>query len=134
MEGNELEDMGIQVLNHLELGRYGEELALGILEGSEDINQENNNNKAPYDILWNGKRIDVKTSIIRRQQYFPESDSRIFKFYTKKKSEKHCDYFLCIGLDENLKPIRTYMIPYDEAPGNTMSFSATNSKYDKFLI
>lgn len=108
------------------VGRYGEQIALLLLENSMDMNEENIH--APYDIEWRGKKIDVKTSKIR----FSERRSDYYSFSTK---NKECTHYLLIALGEDLIPVKALLVPTTEVTLKNISFTTDNlSKWDDFSL
>jgi hypothetical protein len=105
------------------VGRYGERIALFLLDGSKDMNDLDI--LSPYDIEWNGNKIDVKTSRKRskRGQY---------SFSTRKKK---CDYFFLIALDEMDIPNRFLFIPGEEIGGSGLAYTfGKKSKWDQYEV
>lgn len=106
------------------IGRYGERIALQLLKDSKDMNEITTH--YPYDIDWNGKRIDVKTS---NRRFRPNGKIQ-YSFSTK---NNDCDYYLLIALDDENFPIRFLLVPREEVNGVTVSFTyGTESKWNKF--
>ncbi len=108
------------------IGRYGERIALYLLKGSKDMN--NITTHYPYDIEWNGKKIDVKTSNRRNR---PNGKIQ-YSFSTK---NNDCDYYLLIALDDENFPIRFLLVPRNEVTGVSIAFTyGTKSKWDKYVM
>lgn len=108
------------------IGRYGERIALRLLKGSKDMNQITT--AYPYDIEWNGKRIDVKTSNRRKRK-----NGKIqYSFSTK---NPDCDYYLLIALDDENYPVKILLVPRTAVKGVTVAFTyGTKSKWDKYIM
>lgn len=111
-------------------GRKGELFALTILEDSVDLNKEKMNR--PFDILWRGKTVDVKTlNICKRKKIRGKEIKREPSgHWTVIKGKNSADFYLCVCL-ENEKPKKIYLIP-----GTAFKKAITignKSKYDKFL-
>lgn len=106
------------------VGRYGERIALNLLKRSIDMNKITTH--YPYDIEWQGKKIDVKTSNKRKRQ-----NGKIQYSFTARNND--CSHFLLIALDDNNYPIKLLLVPNEEVTGVTVSFTVgTESKWDKF--
>lgn len=84
------------------VGRYGERISLEILKDSKDMAGQKVN--FPYDISWNGLKIDVKTSRLRKRK----NRKNHYSFSTKNQS---CDYYLLIALDKSDLPIKIWLVP-----------------------
>lgn len=107
------------------IGRLGEMIALQVLEGSKDMNEEYIQH--PYDIEWKGKKIDVKTSRIRR--------SRGRKTYSFNAKNKSCTHYLTVSLDDKLNVRRIMIIPKEEVSGKTIYYvEEKESKWDKYIM
>ncbi len=108
------------------IGRYGEKLALQLLNNSKDMNEITIH--YPYDIDWDGKKIDVKTS---NRRFRPNGKIQ-YSFSTK---NNNCDYFLLIALDDENFPIRFLLVPEKEVKGVTVAFTyGVESKWDKYKM
>ena len=108
------------------IGRYGERIALNLLNGSKDMNRITIH--YPYDIEWNGLKIDVKTSNRRNR---PNGKFQ-YSFSTK---NKDCDYYYLIALDDENYPIKILFVPRNAINGVTVSFTyGTKSKWDKYEL
>ncbi len=107
------------------IGRLGERVALQILDGSKDMNKEHIQH--PYDIEWNGKKIDVKTSRVR--------ESRGRKTYSFNVKNKNCTYYLTVSLDDNLNVKRVMLIPTEEVIGTSIYYvEEKESKWDEYIM
>lgn len=108
------------------IGRYGELIALQLLKGSKDMNDITLH--YPYDIEWNQKKIDVKTSNRRLR-----ANGKIqYSFSTK---NNQCDYYLLIALDDENYPVKILWVPRTEVSGVTVAFTyGAESKWDKFKL
>lgn len=112
-----------------QLGREAELFVLSLLEGSEDYAKKDP--QAPFDILWYGKRIDVKRSNLLANGHKPW-----WMFRTKKNIKETCDYVACVGYRDD-KPEFVLLIPSSEVPltGVTVQqASYERSKYRKYQI
>lgn len=119
-------------VNH-ELGKQGETLSLKLLVGSKKINR-------PSDILWNGKLVEVKTSI--KSQYYTKvyktMESIRGKTYRWKfllKQLRQVDYFLFILKDLDEKVVRVLLIPDEDIKVKNFQISESGiSTYDKYIM
>lgn len=108
------------------LERYGERIAGYLLKGSEDLNATSIH--APYDFVWSGMNIDVKTSRKRKRA----NGKSQFTFTARNKS---CTHYLLIALNENDMPIKLFLIPRDRVSGVTISYTeGTLSKWNEFAL
>lgn len=115
-------DLGVEV----GLGRYGERLALHLLKGSKDMNISNI--LSPFDLLWEGKKIDVKVSRPRQ----PDRGQRQYSFSTK---SGICDYYLLIAVDDNDFPRRFFLVPKDKVKTTSVCFTYDfNTRWDEFKM
>jgi hypothetical protein len=101
-------------------GRKYEILTTEILPSAEDLNSSNSKNHGP-DVLWMGRRIDVKARHPHRLGYYNFTTNRV-----------HCDYFFLYCIDKNERIERIYVVPAF-AFGLGIRIHAT-SKYDKYLV
>jgi len=96
--------------------------------------------KAPFDILWNGKKIDVKSaSLYKRKNKHgrPIASSPVgwfcFHKYCKNNNQKIIDFLFCIGIINN-KPYKMWLIPYNDV-GKVFTITPNPSpRFDKYLI
>jgi hypothetical protein len=109
---------GRQVSEHKELGNKFERFALSVLQGATHVN-ENGERHKPWDLEWNGKKVDVK---VRN----PNSISWTFTY-----RRGGADYLLLFCL-ENGEIVKTLLIP-KEAHRSTIDVQRT-SKYDKYSM
>jgi hypothetical protein len=84
---------------------------------------------APFDILWKGKKVDVKTCNVYSANR--ENQRGWFAFH-KNSPEKRLDYLFCIGMVQNI-PYKMWLIPYDVV-GNHFCIGFYKSKLDKYLF
>lgn len=112
-------------------GRRAELLALSILDGSIDMNNEVMNN--PFDIEWKGNRIDVKScELYKRKSRRGKTDAKCGSWWVFNKNKNDADYYFCICLVEG-EPKKYYMIPLcDFNKGITIGH--VSKKFDKYLI
>jgi|SRR5690625_4000802 len=108
------------------IGRYGERIALMLLKGSKDMNDITTH--YPYDIEWNGKKIDVKTSNKRKRP-----NGKIQYSFTARNQD--CTHYLLIPLDDENNPIKIMLVPRKAVEGVTISFTyGTETKWDKYKM
>lgn len=104
-------------------GDNAEKHALTILKGSTWVAQKNK--KEHYDLLWNGLKVDVKSSNLYKDGAWHFTTTHGFK------NDK--DYYFCIGYVLG-KPYRYYLIPKDIFPFNCSIYKDySKSKYRKFI-
>lgn len=109
------------------MGRKWEIFAAHLL-GAKDMN-EDVMNQTDFDLLWNGKRVEVKSAeLLIHQKGFK---SRSWSFRTGDTKRSH--YYLLICL-KNGSPYKIYLVPSSRVPkGGTSLFEAT-TKYNRFEI
>ena len=113
------------------LGRTAELSALNFLQNSKDMN-ENKFCFRGYDILWNGKRINVKSSLLPKKR-----DYWTFGILNASKNHSQCDFALCMCyLNENgqRKLGKVYLIPSDEYTKGGISIYPQGCKWDKYIL
>lgn len=80
----------------------------------------------PYDLLINNSiKVDVKAS----KSY---NNGNNYSFKIGGKNYHTCDIFICIGLDDNDKPTRYYIVPSNLVPKLTQIVVSVNGKYKKY--
>lgn len=111
---------------------------LDLLDGSKAVEFERSdagtaNHNMPYDIEWNGLKIDIKSSWVRSgdTQY-------LFTISNKVQPGIHlCDYYFCVGLT-NGYPMKVWFVPAIDLDFHTNFTPAVDSprksKYDKYLV
>jgi hypothetical protein len=112
-------------------GRKAENDALAILPESKLLTRENYH--APYDMDWNGKRINVKSTVLK---YIKRSHCFYWHFTTRQ-SPKSCDFFLLLGyINWDDKPIKIWLVPSDFYPKKHISISQHGKKnmFQKFVF
>jgi hypothetical protein len=109
------------------LGRRAELFALSILPGAEDTARINP--QYPFDVYWEGKRINVKSSSLQGSVQRPH-----WMFRVGAKDKENCDYFACV-LYLNEAPYKALLIPSNLVPSTGITVPKTeNSRYIEFLI
>ena len=119
-------------VNH-KLGNQGETLSLKLLVGSKKINR-------PSDILWNGKYVEVKTSI--KSQYYTKVyktmesvRGRTYRWKFLLNQLRNVDYFLFVLKDLDEKIVRILLIPDKDIKVKNFQISESGlSKYDKYIM
>lgn len=108
---------------YFRLGEFGELLAQRKLNGSKLVNQSG------YDLLWNGQRIEVKTSRSR------EKNGHAFDIRIQKREGK-TDFFLALMLEEHTKELRhAYLIPDKAITAKVcLRINPGRSKYEQYRI
>lgn len=101
--------------------------------GAEHANRDVMNK--PYDLLIDGKTIDVKIAeLYKRKMKRGRKTGEVsgtWCFHSEPWAQSN--FFLCIGLVQN-KPEKIFYIPHDEMPSKGCTIGRHKSKYDKFLI
>jgi len=105
------------------LGEFGELLAQSKMNGSQLVNQSS------YDLIWNGQRIEVKTSMAETE------GKHMFDIRIQKREGK-TDFFFCLILDEHTKELRhAYLIPSKAISAKiTLSLTPGRSKYERWKL
>jgi hypothetical protein len=105
------------------LGQFGELLAQRKLRGSTLTNQTG------YDLIWNGQRIEVKTSAKAIQ------GRHLFDIRIQKETGKNDFYFILI-LDEQTKDLRhAYLIPNKAISTKvTLAITPGKSRYESYRL
>lgn len=112
-------------------GRKGEQIALQILEGSIDMNADGLNK--PYDIEWNGLKIDVKTCNLYKRKF--KRGVKVNKssgWWVFNKNKGYSDKYFCICMIENI-PVRYYLIPKEDF-NKGITIGQKSIKFDKYLL
>lgn len=107
-------------------GRYGERIALNLLEGSVDMNKKSVT--YPYDIGWNDMKIDVKTS---RERERPNGKTQ----YSFTARSKECSHYLFISLTKDDVPVELLLVPKEEVDGVSVSYTVGKvSKWHQYKL
>jgi len=109
-------------LSSCALGLSFEKKAMELLKGAIHENAEQESKK-PWDIVWNGKKIDVKVRNKHKQQ-------KGWGAVVKNQSE--VDYYLVFCLLSE-KIDRIYLIP-SGLVGRTLRISQVSDRYEKYRI
>jgi len=124
---------GIQYQNDLTktggstaFGRQAELDAIKFLRNAVDATC-NDPQKSPFDLLWEGLRLNVKASTTKDSGY-----SLRWSFHTEKPEQ--CDYFFCMGYDKKLEVETIFLIPSDAVPISLSIPINLKSKWAKYLI
>lgn len=110
-------------------GRVAEEYVAKMLPGSKLLTKDFYH--SPYDIDWQGKRINVKAAVLR---YYTGAGSYYWNFIIKQGPET-CDYFLLLGYkDKHENPAMAWLLPSNVANGKNImiSHNPKKSMYQKF--
>ena len=118
----DLENLGTSTA----LGRKGELDALKLLSASVDATK-NRADESPFDLLWQGQRIDVKASTINNS-----GKNLRWSFKTWKASK--CDFFLCLGYVQHNERAYAWLVPSTIAPQSTVIPAKSVSKWDDYLF
>lgn len=112
-------------------GRKAELIALQILKGSIDNNKDVLNRD--FDILWNNKKIDVKScNLYKRKLKRNKPVKKCSGWWVFNKNKGYSDMYFCICMIENI-PIKYYLIPKEDF-NNGITIGQKSLKYDKYLI
>lgn len=114
-------------------GWLAEKEVLCFLDGALHVNDGNMNR--PYDILWNGIKIDVKSKNIykrknKRGKPVKKTQSGWWTF--GKGNSEEADYYLCLCKEKG-KTIKMYYIP-KHAFGKGVCIGHNSKKYDRYLF
>lgn len=114
------------------IGRKAEEIGCTLLKGAFWVSKHNAH--APYDLEWDGKKINVKSSVI---QYKEPGKYPRWSFKTIG-TENFCDLFLLLGFINNKDPLphRAWLVPASIVPYQhiRIGLNYKNGKYSKFEI
>jgi len=102
-------------------GREAELFMLSLLPGAIDVSATDP--QAPFDLMFEGKRVNVKSSKRRERNWV---------FRTGEACVQNCDVFACVLMEDDV-PYKVLMIPSSEVPltGITIPVSE-ESKYMKY--
>lgn len=121
------------LLTNMGKGYYWEVFANNILKG------ELQKFGSSFDILWKGKKVDVKSSSLYKRKYKRGKPVKgeqtgwfTFHKYSRKKKDG-IDYLFCIGVIEN-KPYKMWLIPFDKVNKVFCITPNPSKKYDKYLF
>jgi hypothetical protein len=109
--------------------RRAELFVLSQLEGAVDHNAEQYQPKR--DITYRGARIDVKSSVVRR------NGNKFILSFMVEKQPNLVDLFICVGYlrHGDVEPIGVYVVPGRSAPRWSIHVSlAGRSKYGRFKV
>ena len=112
-------------------GRKAEDDALIILPGAKLLTR--NYYHSPYDIEWDGKRINVKAAMLR---YLRQANCYYWNFSTRQ-SPKACDYYLLLGyIDYNNNPVKKWLVPSNFYHGKHIVISQNGDKnmFQQFIL
>lgn len=112
-------------------GRKAEDDAVAILLGSKLLTRVKYH--APYDIDWNGKKINVKSATLRYNK-----QARCFYWcFSTRQSPCSCDYYLLLGyVDWNDGPVKVWLVPSGFYPKKHILISQNGVKnmFQKFMF
>lgn len=111
---------------HVRFGWDGEEHA-ALLLGAE-LARNQTTRDSPYDLLWNGQRIEVKTA---RPSGRPPN---AWLFRTDKNGrEGQSDYYFCVGCSPDGAPQTYFLLPTSDVPGEMLKIPLSlRSKWAKY--
>lgn len=102
------------------LGRLGEELALALLDGSEDMLHRGTE---PYDLLWNGQRVNVKTATPNKNWGWS---------FNTGSGRDGCDAFFLVALDHAEDFVAAWLVPVEDCARGCRVGTNSNTKYARF--
>lgn len=111
-------------------GRRAELLALTVLEGAKDMNNEVMNR--PYDLEYMLERIDVKSCELYKRKFKRGKECNSSGWWVFNKNKGDADKYFCICLI-NGTPVRYYLIPAEDFK-NGITIGHISIKFDKYLI
>lgn len=111
-------------------GKKAEEDAQCILPGLKLVNS--NNRRLPFDAIWKGKKINVKSSKL----LYDKRENRSRWNFKINGTWENCNYFLLLGYGNDYKlPIKAFLIPISLCRIDTIKISENyKGKYLKFEI
>jgi len=90
-------------------------------------------NPKPYDLFWNGTKIDVKTcNLYKRKKKRGKKVKKCSGWWVFNKNKGYADKYFCICMIDNI-PVRYYLIPKNEF-NKGITIGQRSVKYNKFLI
>lgn len=108
------------------LGRIGEKIALKYLEKDNVIDVTRNKIHHPYDLSWEGKKVDAKVSRPNRKNKN--------KWYFNTSAPHKSDFYFCIGLDERDNIEKMFIFPREVLPKGVLGINRTKSMNDKYSL
>lgn len=105
-------------------------IALRLLTGATDMNKDGLNK--PFDLLWNGKKIDVKSCNLFKRKRKRGKKVKECSGWWVFNTRNDVDYYLCACMIENM-PERYYLIPAN-ATQSGISIGYYKSKFNKYLM
>jgi len=119
-------------------GRFWENFACKILGGK--ITRPNHNLNNSFDFLWNGKKIDVKSSNLyyrhfrkNKKPVNPLRQVGVWRFDRGEIFKKDIDYFFCICLRNN-KAEKWYLFPNPIFPKRGVTITERTHTFDFYLF
>jgi len=104
---------------------------IGELEAKNILHTKKIDKKFGYDFVWKNKKIDVKTSIIKKH---PKWNTNYWKFLLYHQKGK-VDYFLIICKDVGKKTKYIFLIPDKDLPNNNLVINIHKvNKYFRYLF
>jgi hypothetical protein len=97
------------------LGVLGEYYVLDKLEGFGYKDFVYKGGQSGYDILVNGRRVEVRTSLLKNDGNYPDVYFYGWKVQTKKQKKGKFDVLVCVALDKTFKKPKFYVFTSKEA-------------------
>lgn len=110
------------------------EMQIAKMLGAKDMNEDGMGK--PYDLLWDGQRINLKVShIFRRKMKRGKAVGFCSGWWSFRSSLGRCDFYLCIGLNDSDEIKKTLLLPWRNMPKNGLSVGVLKSKkFDKYAV
>lgn len=102
------------------LGRLGEEVALRLLPGAEDALHRG---REPYDLMWDGQRINVKTATPNKHWGWS---------FNTGTGRDDCDAFFLVALDDSENFVAAWLVPVGDCAKGCRVGLSPGTKYAGF--
>lgn len=110
-------------------GRQAEIDAKMFLYGAEDVNK-NNCKESPYDLLWNGLRVDVKGSTLKKTT---KKGNTYLRWAFRTNKQEKCDLFMCLGYGANKDVQFVIIVPSSVCPTSLSIPVHLNTRWAKYM-
>ncbi|MFA6006928.1 MAG: hypothetical protein WC764_04375 [Candidatus Paceibacterota bacterium] len=88
----------------------------------------------PYDLLWDGKRIDVKAhNLYRRKKKRGRPVGKVGGWWAFSRGIGECDYYFCLCLINGILE-KAFLIPSSKLPKSGTTIGWKSKKYAEYLI
>lgn len=106
-------------------GFNAEKLVMSLISNGKHLTEQNM--LSPYDIEWNGRKIDVKSSSIHI------TDNWLHWGFKLRGKKTEIDFYLCVGYSNEGQ--RFFLVPFEKAPKYNLSIPVDGeSKYYRYEI